>query len=104
MRIIFDSGNGEPLNGTLNEMHGDLQEGLRPLSIDFMDLPFGYNENNFKRAVIYHIDVSKPKSAPVSERIVITQWIESVPTPEETIKALEDQLLLQENEKVGGLL
>lgn len=102
-RIIFDPSNGKVLNGTLEEKQGDLQEGLRPDEIDFIDLPFGYDENNFKQAASYHIDVSKPKEAPIAQRIVIAEYIQQ-PSAEERIRELEDQLLLQEDQRVGGIL
>ncbi|RJG26718.1 hypothetical protein [Paenibacillus thiaminolyticus] len=103
-RIIYDAETGKILNGALNEMEGDLQNGLRPEVIDFIDLPFGYNENNFRDADLYHIDVSNPKTDPPVKRIVIDSYINRQPTEAERIKDLEDQLLMQENEKVGGIL
>lgn len=89
-RLIFDKVTGKVLNGTFDEMSGDLQEGLRPMEIDYIDLPYGYNENNFKEAIEYYIDVTKPTSSPLSERIVITKHVEHVPTYEE----LQQQLLI----------
>ncbi|OPA76730.1 hypothetical protein BVG16_16295 [Paenibacillus selenitireducens] len=103
-RLIYDSQTGKILNGTFEEMAGSLQEGLRPLEIDFIDLPYGYAENNFRLASAYHIDVTKPKDAPIVERIVIDGYVPQVPTEADRIKELEDQLLMQENEKVGGIL
>lgn len=104
MRIIYDPQTGKVINKSLGEMQGDVQEGLRPSKIDFIDLPYGYNENNFKQAIAYHIDVSKPKEVTLSERIVITECIPQTPSAEDRIRELEDQLLLQEDEKVGGIL
>jgi len=104
MRIIYDAQTGRVLNGMLGEMSGDIQDGLRPGKIDFIDLSFGYNDNNFKQAASYRINVSKPKTAPIVERIVIDSYIERMPSEADKIKELEDQLLVQENEKVGGIL
>jgi len=99
LRIIYDAKTGKVLNGALHECTGH-QDGLRPQEIAFLDLPYGYNDNNFKEAIEYHIDVTKDVTAPISERIVITKWMEHIPTYEE----LENQLLLQEDERVGGIL
>lgn len=104
MRIIYCNQTGKVLNKSLGEMHGDVQEGLRPQSIDFIDLPYGYNDNNFKQATSFYVDVSKPKEAAIPERIVITEYISHEPSAEDRIRELEDQLLLQEDEKVGGIL
>ena len=104
MRIIYDAATGKVLNGALGEMSGSIQEGLRPEKIEYLDLPFGYNDNNFRRAASYRIDVSKPKTALIAERIVIDSFIPQQQTEAERIKELEDQLLLKENEKVGGIL
>lgn len=89
-RIIFDKSTGKVLNYCLEEMAGDLQEGLRPLEMDFIDLPFGYNENNFKEAIEYHVDIE-------TKEIVIDKYKEIQLTPEQQIiKELENQLLLKE--------
>ncbi|MCY9532986.1 hypothetical protein M5X04_27120 [Paenibacillus alvei] len=104
IRIIYDAQTGRVLNGVLGEMSGDIQDGLRPGKIDFIDLPFGYNDNNFKKAASYHINATKSKAAPIVERIVIDRYIQQPPTEAERIKELEDQLLVQENERVGGIL
>ena len=103
-RIIYDSQTGKVLNGMLGEMSGSIQEGLRPEKIDFIDLPFGYDDNNFRKAMTYRIDVSKSRTAPLMERIVIDSYIQQPPNEADRIKELEDQLLLKENEKVGGIL
>jgi len=103
-RIIYDAATGRVINGALGEMSGDIQEGLRPEKIDFIDLPYGYDDNNFRRAASYHIDVSKPKTAMLAERIIIDSYTPQQPSEADRIKELEDQLLVQENEKVGGIL
>lgn len=95
MRIIYCSETGKILNGALDEMSGDLQEGLRPDSIDFLDLPFGYDENNFKKAMEYRVDVTKSNDVPFSERIVIDSYFPEIKTPEQLrIEELENELLL----------
>lgn len=104
-RIIYDKNTGKVLNGTFEEMEGELQEGLRPLEIDFIDLPYGYNDNNFKDAIEYHIDTSKNKlTTPLKDLIIITKYREHIKTPDEQIAELENQLLLQEDANVGGIL
>ncbi|WP_034868569.1 hypothetical protein [Clostridium lundense] len=50
-RIIFDKATGKVLNGTFEEREGDFQEGLRPKKISFLDLSYGYNENNFRKSI-----------------------------------------------------
>lgn len=104
IRIIYDALTGKVLNGMLGEMSGDIQEGLRPEKIDFIDLPYGYEDNNFRQAASYHIDVTKAKTNTIAERIIIDNYIQQPPTEAERIKELEDQLLVQENERVGGIL
>lgn len=104
IRIIYDAATGKIINGALGEMSGDIQDGLRPEKIDFIDLPFGYNDNNFRQAASYHIDISKPKTATLAERIAIDSYIPQQQTDADRIKELEDQLLIQENNTVGGIL
>lgn len=82
-RIIFDTKNGKVLNGALGEMSGDLQEGLRPEAIDFIDLPYG--DLILQDAQDYHID-------PATKQIVIDSYREHVPTYEE----LQQQLLISQ--------
>ncbi|GAC44517.1 hypothetical protein, partial [Paenibacillus popilliae] len=79
-RIIYDAQTGKVLNGTFGEMSGNIKSGLRPEKIDYLDLPYGYNENNFRDVNLYHIDVSKPKTAPIDERIVIDSYIKHEPS------------------------
>lgn len=79
-RIIFDAETGKVLNGCLGEMSGELQEGLRPPKIDFLDLPFG--DTTLQDADQYHIDIN-------TRTIVIDSRREHIPTYEE----LQQQLL-----------
>jgi len=57
-RVIFNPTTGTVLNNTLGEMSGQIQTDLRPETIEFIDLPYGYDENNFRTATRYHIDVN----------------------------------------------
>lgn len=110
IRLIYCKNTGKILNYCLREMQGDLQEGLRPLEIDYIDLPYDYNDNNFKKAIEYHVDVTKDKNkTELKDLIVITEFIpKKEETEEEKLKRekeeLENQLLLKENESVGGIL
>ncbi|MGM0973425.1 MAG: hypothetical protein ACQEW2_10765 [Bacillota bacterium] len=60
-RIVFNPSTGTVLNGTLGEASGDIKDDLRPESIDFIDLPYGYNENNFALAVEYKVNLETRK-------------------------------------------
>jgi len=86
-RIIFDKQTGKVLNGCFEEMQGDLQEGLRPLEIDFVDLEFG--DKTLSEAIEYHIDV-------VSKKIIVTKYIEHIQTEAERIAELENIILESE--------
>lgn len=55
LRIIYDKNTGKVLNGSFGEMSGELQEGLRPLEIDFLDLPYG--DTSLALADQYHVDI-----------------------------------------------
>ncbi|WP_291560134.1 MULTISPECIES: hypothetical protein [unclassified Clostridium] len=109
-RIVYSKNTGKILNYCLEEMAGDLQEGLRPLEIDYLDLPYGYNDNNFKDAINYYIDTTKDKNkTELKDLIIITEYIpKKEETEEERLRRekeqLENQLLLKENESVGGIL
>ena len=107
-RLIYDKKTGTILNGVLGEMSGDLQEGLRPKEIGYLDLPYGYDLNDFKNAIEYHIDVSKIEKAELKDIIVITKYREHIETEEEKLrkenKKLENQILLQNDKEVGGIL
>ncbi|WP_291579574.1 hypothetical protein [Clostridium sp. UBA6640] len=110
IRLIYCRNTGKILNNTFGEMTGDLQEGLRPKEIDFIDLPYNYNDNNFKEAINYYIDTTKDKSkTELKDLIIITEYIPKKEESEEEKlrrekEELENQLLLKENENVGGIL
>ncbi|EJP6471352.1 hypothetical protein NHI66_000599 [Clostridium botulinum] len=88
-RIIFNKITGKVLNGCLEQRYDtgltpEMINELRPKEIDFIDLPYDYNENNFKEAIEYHIDVSKDKET--TDLIVITKYKEHIETEEEKLK------------------
>lgn len=97
-RVIFDKNTGKVLNGTFEEMSGSIEDNLRPLEIDFIDLPYGYDKNNFKEAIKYHVNIE-------TREIVIDEYIQKTKTPEELrIEELENQLLLMADSLEGGIL
>ena len=79
-RIIYDKATGIILNNCLGEMSGDLQEGLRPLEIDYLDLAYG--DTTLREVLTYHIDVT-------TKTIVIDTKVNHIATYEE----LQQQLL-----------
>ncbi|MBU5227865.1 hypothetical protein KQI36_14620 [Clostridium senegalense] len=109
-RIIFDKKTGFILNGTFGKMRGEyLSDNLRPEEIDFIDLPYDYDDNNFNEAIEYHIDISKDKNiTELKDLIIIDKYIERKETEEEKLRRekeeLENQLLLKENKDLGGIL
>ncbi|MBZ9633202.1 hypothetical protein [Clostridium sp. FP1] len=86
-RIIFDKLTGKVLDNCFEEMSGNLQEGLRPLQIDFIDLPFG--DIRLKEVLSYHIDT-------ITKSIVVDSKAEHVQTDAEKIVQLETKLLESE--------
>ncbi|NFS06254.1 hypothetical protein FDE99_00385 [Clostridium botulinum] len=85
-RIIFDKQNGTVINNYINT-EGYIPISHRPKEIDFLDLPYGYNENNFKEAIEYHIDISKDKDATnLKDLIVIAKYREHTESEEEKLK------------------
>lgn len=111
-RLIYNKENGNILNGTFGEMEGTIPDWFRPKEIGCLDLPYGYNDNNFRDALEYHIDVSKVEKAELKDIIVITKYKEHIETEEEKLrkenKKLEKQLLdTQEkvvNDKYNNLI
>lgn len=86
-RIIFDKTTGKVLNGGFEEMSGNLQEGLRPSEIDFIDLPFG--DLTLQEVTEYHIDV-------YTKTIVVDSKIQHIQTDSERIAELENIILESE--------
>lgn len=96
-RIIYDKNTGKVLNGTFEEMEGELESNLRPLEIDFMDLP--YSDTTLLNVEQYHIE---------NKKIIIDKYKENILSEEEKLrlenKELENQLLLATDSQVGGIL
>ncbi|BDB01700.1 hypothetical protein [Clostridium botulinum] len=85
-RIIFDKQKGTVINDYINA-EGYIPISHRPKEIDFLDLPYDYNENNFKEAIEYHIDVTKDKeTTDLKDLIVIDKYKEHTETEEEKLK------------------
>lgn len=102
-RIIYDKNTGLILNGYLEErfdsgLTKEMIRQVRPLEIDFIDLPYNYNNNNFKDAISYYIDITKDKNiTELKDLIVITEYI---PKKEET----EEERLRREKEELENQL
>jgi len=83
-RIIYDATNGNVLYGPNYNMLGEMSEaadGLRPTTIDFIDLPYG--DTTLQNAATYHID-------PTTKSIVIDTTIPPAPP---SYQALQQELL-----------
>lgn len=90
-RIVFDQ-DGEIIL-QLGEMQGDVLS-RKEIILDYIDLKYG--EVDFTRYRIISIDVSTKQ--PILEETIREK------TQEEIIEELENQILLLEDEKVGGIL
>ncbi|MBU3145397.1 hypothetical protein [Clostridium sp. CF012] len=86
-RIIFDKLTGKVLDNCFGEMSGDLQEGLRPLEIDFVDLKYG--DITLQEVAEYHIEIA-------TKTIIIDSKIEHIQTEAERIAELENIILESE--------
>lgn len=109
LRLIYDTNTGKVLNNCLSEMVGAIEDTLRPKEMDYLDLPYGYNDNNFIEALDYHIDITKDKSTTeLKNLMVITQYREHIETEEERLlrekEELENQMLLMADNEMGGIL
>lgn len=100
-RIIFDKITGTILNGSLEEridtgMTTELLKRIRPANIDYIDLEWGGLDNKILISV-----------NPVTKEL-ITKDIIHIETEEEILRRekeeLENQLLLQIDENIGGVL
>lgn len=91
-RIIFDQ-NGEMII-QLGEVQGDVLPRKEITNLDYIDLEYGEVDYFNFRIVGVDIETKKP----------ILKEIEREKTQEEIIEELENQLLLNEDEKVGGIL
>lgn len=90
-RVIFDQ-NGTILTQTY-ERSGDVPP-LEPISLDYVDLDFGVID--YSRYTLVSIDVETKQP--------VLKEIEKIATEKDRIKELEDQILLMEDEKNGGIL
>lgn len=84
-RIIFNKATGKVLNGTFDEkfdsgLTQEMIDELRPIEIDFIDLPYG--DVTLEDVDNYHIDIK-------TRAIVIDSKITHIPTYSE----LQQQLL-----------
>ena len=112
--IIYNKETGLVLNDSFDKRQDeglteDKIKELRPDEVGVLNLPYEYNENNFKQAIEYHIDVSKDKeTTDLKDLIVITKYREHIETEEEKLRRekeeLENQLLLQADNNIGGIL
>jgi len=100
-RIIFDKKTGTILNGCLEEREdtGLTEEKLscmRPTEIDFIDIVYGQLNGKILKGV-----------NPITKELILED-IPNMETEEERLRRekeeLENQLLLKENETVGGIL
>jgi len=91
-RIIFDQ-DGDIVT-QLGQMQGNIVLRKEIVSLDFIDLE--YRQVDYTKYKIISIDVETKQ--PILEEIVREK------TPEEIIQQLENQILLLEDEKVGGIL
>jgi len=100
-RIIFDKLTGTILNGSLEErvdtgMTTELLNRIRPSDIDYIDIEWGA------------LDGKTLLSVNPQTKELITEDIIHLETEEEKLRRekeeLENQLLLKENETVGGIL
>lgn len=90
--LIYNKETGRILNNSLNErfdsgLTKEMIKELRPNEVGVLNLPYEYNENNFKQAIEYHIDISKNKeTTDLKDLIVITKYREHIETEEEKLK------------------
>lgn len=91
-RIMFDQ-DGEIII-QLGEMQGDVLPRKEITSLDYIDLEYG--EIDYTKYRIIGVDVATKQP--------ILEEIERDKTPQEIIEELENQILLLEDEKVGGIL
>lgn len=91
-RIIYNQ------DGDIIYMTGDMEgEGIERKEISSLDyIELDYGSIDYSKYRIVGVDVEK--------RIPIIEVIDREKTPEEIIEELENQLLLLEDERVGGIL
>ena len=91
-RIIFDQ-DGEIL-AQLGEVQGDVLPRKEILSLGYVDLEYGEVDYSKYRIVSINAETKQP----ILEEIIREK------SQEEIIQELENQILLLEDEKVGGIL
>lgn len=99
-RIIFDNTNGKIIFD-MGEMQGNVLPRENIGGLDYIDLPFDQDSDKFMRVKKYHIDVN-------TKQVIFDELYPAVETEEEKLRRekaeLENQLLLQTNKEVGGIL
>lgn len=101
IRLIYDKKTGKIINNVLNKMCGDLPTNYRPKEIDFVDL--NYDDNILENAEIYHIN-------PITKEVIVDKYfeIQVFQTEEDKLRKekeeLENQLLLEKDNSIGGIL
>lgn len=98
-RIIFDTQTGKIIMDT-GEMQGSDGSLIprEPINgLDYIDLPYGQDSDKFNRIKSYHVD-------PTSKTVVFDELYDPIQTPEERIQELENQLLIEADKNIGGIL
>ncbi|WP_373845053.1 hypothetical protein [Clostridium sp.] len=98
-RIIFDTATGKIIMDT-GEMQGSDGSLLprEPINgLDYIDLPYGQDSDKFNRVKSYHVN-------PETKEIVFDEFYNPVQTPEQRISELENQLLIEADKNIGGIL
>ena len=107
-RFIYDKKNGQIINMHLSS-EGNIKSEYRPLEIDFIDLPFNYENEKLKNVELYHIDISKDKNKTnIDKMIIIDKYREQQESEQEKLlrekQELENQLLIEKDKNIGGIL
>lgn len=100
-RIIFDTVTGKIILNT-GEMQGSVLPREKIVGgLDFIDLPYGQDSDKFMKAKSYHVDLD-------TREVIFDELYSPVETEEEKLRRekaeLENQLLIQTNKEVGGIL
>ncbi len=94
-RVIFDKNTGQVIYH-VPEMDTNVEPSVIT-EIDFVEFEVGYKSNEFAKAKLFHINSE-------TKEVVFDEFIPDIVTPQEQIAQLENQLLLQTNKEVGGIL
>lgn len=85
-RIIFDKTTGKVL-ADFGEMQGDNILPRETIGeLDYVDLSYGQDRDKFMRVKSYHIN-------PDTKEVIFDELFDSIPTPEQQIAELQQQLL-----------